>query len=269
MKKHVFLLLIITNLLLLSCNKEISESNPLNSEEFTSVPKTDPGEQVNIFKGPQVNVGNGKVRSWIKINHLNVPIEMGFEFTPDALTGLPDHNDETDVHPHWDIPLHQKAREVTPFDHAELNWNPEGHEPFFFGIPHFDFHFYMITEPERLAIPEYTPGSAFDILPPLNERPAGYAPTPGGIAAMGKHWSPPPPAFLPFTRVLIWGSYNGKMTFIEPMATLGYLQSGATSAMSFGQPQMFPKPGNYPTMYHVYKNEDDHHYVSLSHFVAR
>jgi hypothetical protein len=103
----------------------------------------------------------------------------------------------------------------------------------------------------------------------MNERPAGYMPTPGGIAAMGKHWAPPPPSFLPFTRVMIWGSYNGKMTFIEPMVTLGYLQSGETSKKTFGQPQVFPKPGNYPTMYNVYKSDNGHHIVSLSNFVMR
>lgn len=268
MNKHLLSLLILSIALMFSCTKETNEHSTLLNEG-SSKGNNAQLDQVNTFKGPQVSVGNGKARSWIKIDHSDKPIEMGIEFTPDAFSGLPVVENEMDAHPHWDIPLHQKAKDVTAFDHVEINWNPKGHEPFFFEIPHFDFHFYLISESERLSIPEYTPGSAFDIYPPMNERPAGYVPTPGGIAAMGKHWSPPPPSFLPFTRVMIWGSYNGKMTFIEPMVTLGYLQSGETTHRSFGQPQVYPKPGNYPTMYNVYKSDNGHHIVSLSNFVSR
>lgn len=268
MKKHLVSMLIVSIPFIFSCTKETNEhSTLLNEVNFKG--NNAQIDHVNTFRGPQVTVGNGKARSFIKIDHSDKPIEIGIEFTPDAFTGLPVDQDETDKHPHWDIPLHQKAKDVTAFEHVEINWNPEGHEPFFFGIPHFDFHFYLISESERLSIPEYTPGSAFDVYPPMNERPAGYAPTPGGIAAMGKHWSPPPPSFLPFTRVMIWGSYNGKMTFIEPMVTLDYLKSGETSNKNFGQPQAFPKPGNYPTVYNVYKSINGHHIVSLSNFVPR
>lgn len=266
MKKINFIITVAAGLLIISCKKENSETIPIQNEESSAVSGKNTAEQFNIFKGPQVNVGNGKVRSWIKISHEEVPIEMGLEFTPDALTGLPEHSGGNDPHPHWDIPLHQKAKDVTPFDHVELNWNPEGHEPVIFAAPHFDFHFYMISEAERLAITANDP--AMEILPPLNQRPAGYVPTPGGIPAMGKHWIAPP-IIPPFTRVMIWGSYNGKMTFVEPMATLSYLQSGATTAANFGQPQVFPKPGNYPTKYNIYKDDRGHHQVSLSQFVAR
>ena len=39
------------------------------------------------------------------------------------------------------------------FDHAELGWNPNGHEPpQLYGIPHFDVHFYMVTSATQMAI---------------------------------------------------------------------------------------------------------------------
>lgn len=252
--------------LLTSCTKERSLVNQPLPLETSAVATNTQEEHINIFKGPEVQVGNGKVRSWIKITHENQPLEMGIEFTDGALIGLPGHEHEGEAHPNWNIPLHQKAKDVTAFDHVELNWNPAGHEPLIFGTPHFDLHFYLISEAERLAIDAADP--EMEILPPPNQRPAGYIPTPGGIAAMGKHWIAPP-IIPPFAREMIWGSYNGTMTFIEPMVTLSYLQSGAAWSQTFGQPSVFPKPGNYPTKYNVYKNDKDNHYVTLSDFVLR
>ena len=274
MKKHALLILTITNLLLISCKKETSENKSLNVEETATVSKNDPEEQINIFKGPLVNVGNGKIRSWIKIDHEEQPVEIGVEFTPGALEELPDH-EEGEAHPHWDIPFHLKVKDVTPFDHLNVNWNPEGHPPVFFGTQHFDIHFYMTSESERMAIPEWSPSTdvLFNTYPPAGYMPANYSTPPGAVgaeAAMGKHWLPPPPSFLPFSHVMILGSYNGHFNFIEPMVTLNYLQSGQSVSRDYSQPQKFEKEGNYPTKYNVWKDESTgHHFVSLSHFVWR
>ena len=46
---------------------------------------------------------------------------------------------------------------------------------------------------------------------------------------MGKHWSLPPAQIAPFTRTMILGTYNGELIFEEPMVTLAYLLSGASS----------------------------------------
>lgn len=268
MKKKTLWVLLSAGLII-SCQRENVDLNPPGPASTNSTnTSASPGEQVNIFKGPMVNVGNGKVRSWIKVNHLDQPLELGIEMTSTALTGLPEHHDESLPHPRWNVPLHAKAKELTPYDHLELNWNPNGHPPAIFSVPHFDVHFYTITLEEQMAIPPYTPGSAFDILPPPAYRPAGYVTNPGeGVAQMGKHWIAPP-ILPPFTKVMIWGSYDGEMIFVEPMVALSYLESGASSSQVFGQPQMFPKPGNYPTTYNIYKAEDKH-YISLSQFVPR
>jgi hypothetical protein len=231
-------------------------------------------EKDNTFYGPQVHVGDGKVRSWIKITHANEPLEIGIEMTPGALENLPHHH-EGEAHPNWDIPFHQKVRGVTPFDHLTLNWNPEGHPPLFFGAPHFDIHFYMMTEAERMAIPVWSPATdaLFNNYPPAGYMPANYSAPPGAIGAepaMGKHWLPPPPTFLPFNHVMILGTYNGTFNFIEPMATLSYLQSGQSVSKDYSQPQKFAKAGYYPTKYNIWKDErTGHHFVSLSDFVWR
>lgn len=257
-----------------SCQKNISQPEEVKNEEFISSVATNSVSKINTFYGPQVNVGNGKIRSWIKINHDEQPIELGLEITPGALENLP-HEEEEGVSPHWDIPVHQKVKDVTPFDHLNVNWNPHGHPDPFFGAQHFDFHFYMMTEPDRMAIPEWSPATdaLFNNYPPAGYMPANYTAPPGvtaAVAAMGKHWLPPPPTFMPFTHVMILGSYNGHFNFIEPMVTLSYLQSGQSVSKDYSQPLKFENADNYPTKYNVWKDESTgHHFVSLSHFVWR
>ncbi|HEY0680430.1 MAG TPA: DUF5602 domain-containing protein [Chitinophagaceae bacterium] len=266
MKKHLLFTALVTCVFGISCHKEIGEDNPTQSEA-TITSMNDPSQKFNVYKGEQVPVGNGYARTWIKMNHLDEPVEIGIQFTPEALTGLPDHVEPGQPHPHYDIPLHHKAKEVTAFDHVVINWNPQGHPPAgLFDVPHFDAHFYFMTVAERLSIFPGDPKAL--ILPPLNERPAGYIASTDAIPAMGNHWIAPP-VIPPFTKVLIWGSYNGKMTFIEPMVTVAYMQSGATTHQQFGQPVVFPKPGNYPKQYNVYKDDKGNHQITLSDFIAR
>lgn len=255
-----------------SCQKNTVEINK-EDDPGSSLAKNSV-DQINTFYGPQVHAGNGKIRSWIRIDHNDQPIELGFELTPGALENLPEEEHEG-VSPHWDIPLHQKAKAITPFDHLTANWNPHGHPDPFFTAQHFDFHFYMMTEAERMAIPAWSPATdaQFNNYPPPGYMPANYIAPPGATAAvpaMGKHWLPPPPTFLPFTHVMILGSFDGHFNFIEPMVTLNYLQNGQPISKNYSQPLKFEKAGNYPTKYNVWKDENTgHRFVSLSHFVWR
>ena len=261
--------------LITSCQKQ--ELQNAGEQELSSASKKSSdlsGTKTNTFYGPQVHVGNGKVRSWTRITHAGIPEEMGIEMTAGALTGLPmEHDHPTPDHTTMIIPIHQKGKGLTPFDHIGLNWNPQGHPPaMFFLAPHFDIHFYMMSVEERMAIPAYSPASAamFNNFP--DYMPANYFAPPGPDGAeiqMGKHWAPPPPTFLPFTRVMILGTYNGKLNFVEPMVTLAYLQSKATSSQGYSQPTYFEHTGKwYPTVMNVYA-ANGKHYVSLSSFVKR
>jgi hypothetical protein len=269
MKKHFYPAgsILFLGLLLFSCQKDSldKKSSVLNDQSLAG--KSGDASKSNTFYGPQVQLGNGKVRTFTRINHAGNPEEIGVEITEGALSGLPTEGDHHDLaNP---LTLHQKAKDVTPFDHVSFDWNPNGHPPFFFSVPHFDVHFYMISMAERMEIPEYSPSSAplFDNLPTADYIPANYAAGPGGEPMMGKHWSPPPPSFLPFSKVMIWGSYNGRFTFIEPMVTYDYLMSGISFSSAFGQPLKFPEAGNYPTVYNIYTDSKTHNrYISLSNF---
>ena len=224
-----------------------------------------------IFTGTEMNMGSGKVNSFFKVDKDGKPLELGFEMTNEALVGL--STDPLNFAGNtFSLTLGAKALELTPFDHIVINWNPAGHPPAgVYTVPHFDFHLYTITTAEQMAIPPYTPASAamFDLLPPAGYMPAGYIADAGGIPAMGKHWGMGPMGS--FTHTLIYGSYNGKMIFEEPMITVTELQAGNSMSMSFTQPTLFEKTGKwYPTQYSHYKDASTNkYYVTLSGFVKR
>lgn len=275
MKQSLFYLVasVSSALLFSACQKQDLRASDLDqssaSKKSINANATKLNEKTNTFYGPQVHVGDGKARSWIRITHSGVPKEIGIEMTEGTLTGLP-HDHES-----WVLPIHQKAKAITPFDHVYFNWNPHGHPPeIFFSAPHFDIHFYMTSVEARESIPAYSEASdaSFNNYPPSGYMPADYS-TPPGIngaeIAMGKHWLPPPPTFLPFTKVMILGTYDGHFTFIEPMITQSFLKSKTNSSQSFSQPTLFEHTGKYyPTVMNVFATDNKHH-ISLSNFVLR
>lgn len=278
MKKRILLgkiALIGLFFILISCEKEeFSEVN--NNKISNDFIKTDSKENtVTIFKGREIRLGKGMVRSWISVDTNGFPQEIGVEFTPGALKDLPleSGHESTIV-----LPLHIKAKQLTPFDHIGLNWNPNGHDPQgVFTVPHFDIHFYMIPVSERMAIPEWSPDSdaAFNNYPPRGYMPMDYITLPGAIGAeaqMGKHWLPSNlGAYLPFSKIMILGTYDGKFIFIEPMVTLETLTNlKADMQFHYSQPDLFEIPGNYPIGYRIYLDpKTQNRNVSLSKFISR
>ena len=257
-------------LFLISCQKQ-ETVEPLQAEEImTSTSARTGGEISNVFKGPNVALGEGNVRSWVRINHLNMPLEIGVEITEKAFNHLP-HERANLV-----LRLHNKALEVTTFKHIYFNYHPHGHPPLgVFTVPHMDAHFYMKTNEERLAIPAVTFPPAPNATSPLFflPPPAGYM-APGYVrgapeAQMGLHWAPSPPTFIPFSKVMIYGTYNGELTFVEPMITLQHMLDGGSST-NYPQPAKVAEAGNYPTTYNIYRDEKSGNYnITLSNFVAR
>ena len=209
--------------------------------------------------GPPVKVGNGMARTYIILNH-GVPSELGIALSERALDGLPAPSGaQVDTHK-WDLRL--PAQNPTQYQLVELDWNPAGHPPpMIYTVPHFDFHFYTISQAERDAI---LPGPNFvaqtENVPPAEFLPPGYMPDrmPNGsligIPMMGVHWeSASSPEFHghPFTSTFIYGSWDGHVTFNEPMVTLAYLQSHPDSVGTIAVPAAFEQPGYHPTAYRV------------------
>ncbi|NDP26705.1 MAG: hypothetical protein GZ087_04660 [Flavobacterium sp.] len=267
--------------LLFSCSQDEKVTTDLQESTPSSFTAKMSSNKFNVFKGPEVTLGYGKVRSWIIMNKKNGhPREIGIEITPKAFKNLMPENNSKTVPPNGStivVPLHPKASHLTPFDHIGINWNPNGHQPAgVFDVPHFDFHFYMISVEEQMAIPEWSPvtDAAFNLYPPMGFMPADYGTPPGPATAepqMGKHWAPNNlGAYLPFSKIMVYGSYNGQFIFVEPMVTLDYLLSKTDFSMNYSQPEHFVKAGNYPTKYNIYHDAlTGNTYITLSEFVAR
>ncbi|MDQ6761599.1 MAG: DUF5602 domain-containing protein [Bacteroidota bacterium] len=253
MKKIYCLLAIITGTIALnSCQK-------FDFKNFN-----DHQNNASTFNGPEVQMGSGHARSWITIGKTGVPIQIGVEMTDEVLYGLPDVSFSVA------LPLHNKAKETTPFDHLYITWAAHGHPlPGTFIAPHFDVRFFMTGLDEQLAIPTYAADpTGFDNHPPTGYMPASYfanAPSP----QLGVHWTDGI-YDNPVTKAMILGSYNGKFTFVSPIMILDILQSGQSSSTPYAQPQYFAKHTYYPTKYNIYMdNTSKKHYITLSDFVWR
>lgn len=208
-------------------------------------------DPIHYFTGPTTQISSGTASAWIKTDERNQPESIGIVLDKNALAHMP-----TDGAGEFTYTLQlPDQKSLTPFDHIVLDWNPHGHPPaHVYDKPHFDMHFYMIGESERLAIPEYEQDSVgFLNYPAPGYVPANYVPIPGGEAKMGTHWADVTSPELnqsnpqPFTQTFIYGSFNGKVTFYEPMVTLDFLINTSSFTRDIPQPQKFAKDGFYPT----------------------
>lgn len=249
----VLLSLISSGLLLVSCKKE----NTVN-------------EQEQIYTSTVVGLGPGKALSWVKVDKSGAPVELSLEISREALYNLPDTNFSAVV------PLPAKAKEITPFDHIQIDWASKGHGmpgpngPSFIG-PHYDVRFYMTTEAERLTIPPRTdPNAKFNVYPPDGYMPVNYTAGASALPQIGLHWSDGG-GFTGMTKAMVLGTYNGKFTFVSPIVTVEELRSGNKSSTSYAQPEKFPKSNTYySTKYNIYADDaKQKHQISLSGFVLR
>lgn len=228
-----------------------------------------------LIQGETKPLGNGSISSWLMVDENNNPVSIGVTFDADALKGLQKPKDPggMPLSTFPDFIIFETVLNVpdnnnkVPFTHIAVDWNPMGHPPDFYGNPHFDFHFYMNTPDERAKItckgddtlrvykqlaPEYIP--------------EGYVTAPlTGEGAMGWHWFDPTSGEFhmhDFTKTMIYGFYDGKMTFIEPMITKAYLETKPNVTENIKVPQKYPISNvYYPTTYSVKFDEAKKQYT--------
>jgi hypothetical protein len=237
----------------------------------------------HTFYGPPTTMGDGIARSLFEVGPDGTPLTIGVELTKNALQNLPSPVSETvdfvEFPVLFDSKIQPLVETATPFKHLILDWEPNGHPPVgVFTLPHIDFHFYMISSADRLAIPQPSPASIamFNLAPPAGYLPADYTIQGEPVAQMGTHridhtMPELPPTLKPFTHVLIYGTYNGKVAFLEPMATIAFLSSNTEVHIPIKQPDHYDQPGKYyPTMYNIYTLAGGNKiYFTLDHFVLR
>ena len=236
-----------------------------------------PANKTGRFFGEAVTVGNGNARAYINLQD-GAPTELGVVLTEAAMNNLPangNHGGGDHVNMTEYLLALPKEAAITPFRTVELDWNPGGHEPpGIYDLPHFDFHFYTISLNERNAIdpadPQFNEKAARLLAPQYT--PAMYiAPAPVAVPRMGVHWVDPTSPELngqTFTSTFIYGSYDSKLIFFEPMITREFIISRPQFSAEIRQPQQYEQAGWYPTRYTVRWDEADREYrISLTDFV--
>ncbi len=239
--KKIFFLSLVAAVLVSSCSKDKEENG-------------------GIYKGPVQKFQHGKAWTWVQIDRNNKPERIGIAIDDEAMNSLDPGGEHNGGHDHTNglsLTFHPKAG-VTPFLHALLDWNPNGHEPEgVYTLPHFDFHFYMTTEADRKAIPPFdVDNTGFLNFPAPGYLHEMYAPVPGGVPQMGTHWvdvTTPELNGGTFTQTFLYGTYNGNVTFYEPMITKAFLDNHPSYQRSFPVPQKFKKEGYYPTKMRIEK----------------
>ena len=209
------------------------------------------------YKGSPQDLGDGKVYAFTKVDDSGKPVAIGVRMSEAALHGLqmePPNKKETSWETVIQLPKEAKA---TGYDHIGIDWNPKGHIPDgVYNRPHFDFHFYMISQKERDKIT-----AKGEDLAKVNKQPApelmpeGYIlPEGTEVPRMGAHAiDPSSPEFNGqiFTKTFIYGFFNGQLVFLEPMMTKDYLETRPNSTDPIKLPRAYAKKGYYPTSYSI------------------
>jgi hypothetical protein len=265
-------------------NPQLIASAELEQEANRVAVKRVPGEVKPI--------GNGTVSTWVELDQDNHPTSIGVTMSEDGLYGLPQSDDDPAEKDALKLTLldgighatyeHEllfppEAKE-TAFNHMGYNWNAFGHWPGgIFTEPHFDVHFYMESEDYRHGMSK---SAKEDILlgHKLMERkyvPPGHSIVYGTLEPrMGIHWADlSSPELKPgdFNKIFLFGSYNGKMLFWEPMITRRFLLTKPTDYVEpIVQPYEYPKSGYYPLEYSIKYNADRKEFdIALDRLVYR
>lgn len=229
-----------------------------------------PPDRSGIFYGPVTAMADGTGRAYVSLDGSGAPTDIGLALTETTLTGLTTDKAE------FVFVLPSQAS-ATAYRHAAINWEPIGHGApgTAYTVPHFDVHFYTITEAQRAAIVlGDSTLAARMVRPPAAEFiPAGYV-VGGASVQMGLHWrDPTAPEFngQPFGKTFIYGSYDGAMIFGEPMIAKTYLETKPPAVVTpVKLPAQYSARGYQATSYTVgYDATAKEFRVSLSGLVSR
>jgi hypothetical protein len=241
--------------------------------------------KAGTFYGSELALGNGKVKTYVATGNDGKPTELGFTFDAASLQGLPEPPHDAEAGPPLPSqPLYfpDEAKGVA-VDHGTFDFVPGGHPPpGVFDLPHFDVHFFYLTQKEVEEInPQNANFAARGMkLPDEKFVPDDYGAIPNTppeeavVPGMGQHLAdttvPLVPGKYKFTEVLINGSWDGKYAFAEPMLTLDYLRSKPNVTNDLKLPHEYQKTGLYPTKYSItYDAASNTYKISLNGLVER
>ena len=254
--KALIVLSVFFGFLYSSCQKEINSEQPISGNQATLDRRP-----VQTFYGPTIPIGEGVARAWVSQNPNGVPIAVGINLSEKALENLPGDPRQFV----FNFPNHGATHFFT---HMLVDWNPQGHEPAgVYDVPHFDFHFYTVSNSFRLGIGP-NDSTQFANEPDSQYVPPMYLRIPGGVPQMGAHWIDLLSDEFnggPFTKTFILGSYDGEFIFWEPMITRAYLLSHPDDNIPLRQPTTYKNDGWYPQSYQIkYSDRPGEYSIALT-----
>ena len=181
---------------------------------------------------------------------------FGATIPMDAITGAPE-----DAPMAWPpvanavVKLPDAVAAATGFHAMTVFWEAHGHPPGAYLTPHFDFHFYSMTDEARMAI------DCVDTSKP-SAIPAGYAlpdvniPEIGDllglcVPAMGMHSLPASELESSeiFEKTMVVGYYQGTSIFVEPMITKATMMARQTFTLEMPDVPGRPAGARYPMQF--------------------
>jgi hypothetical protein len=153
------------------------------------------------------------------------------------------------------VPMPAEARSATGIDHLALYWEHHGHPPKPFLTPHFDFHFYTISDADRRAI-DCSSKAKPAVLPPGYSLPDVEIPGIGMltglcVSAMGMHSlvTTDLEATTPFSGTMVLGFYDTRPIFFEPMIAKAKLEEKQSFTVPMVMPAGLAAGVHYPTKF--------------------
>jgi hypothetical protein len=199
----------------------------------------------------------GTICTWAQMSGADV-VSVGATVPLASIEGAP-----ADEHMHWPpraataLDLPADAAPISGLMHLTTFWEPMGHPPGPYLTPHFDFHFYLISQEERNAIDCSESGKPVALpvgygmidvaLPPDMVAMTGTSTLVGlCVPQMGMH------SLLvtelesedTFRGSMVIGYYQQKPIFIEPMISREMLMEKRSFTLPI--PEIPGASGNYP-----------------------
>jgi hypothetical protein len=167
------------------------------------------------------------------------------------------------------IPFPDAVKEQTGFTFSNIYWNPMGHTPEAYMVPHYDFHFYFVPQ-ETVAAIDCKDTNKPSAIPTGYAMPDENVPPIGNLVGiciplMGMHAVPAGDLTTKlWDGSLLVGYYSGKPIFIEPMITKALLMK--KQSFSLPVPEIAPTPNvRYPSRFNaVYDAKSDSYDFTFS-----
>ena len=153
------------------------------------------------------------------------------------------------------VAMPAEIQQATGVDVFTFYWEEHGHPPAPFMTPHFDFHFYTVSDAARKAIDcsnKLKPAmlTAGYVLPD-EEIPGIGVLTGVCIPAMGMHSleTVSVQGTTPFHSTMVLGYYDGKPIFFEPMIAKAALLERKSFSLPLPTPAGVPAGTHFPTRF--------------------